>query len=158
MDSKYIFDKDLHLTFDVRIIMRKKRFIFGCIDHFYSHGQRLYKFFVSLKPLDATTLLTSLLSKAFLPRWDNTWAPDTVMSFWSADTLFWQLSIDHNSWIGCTISGCRLPHYSLRVLHFKLVSLCGEQTEGRAFGRMVMWLPKFLEWIDGHFLFAMGYI
>ena len=45
MDSKYIFDKDLHLTFDVRIIMRQKRFIFGCIDHFYSHGQRLYKFF-----------------------------------------------------------------------------------------------------------------
>ena len=45
MDSKYIFDKFLHLTFDVRIIMRKKRFIFGCVDHLYSHGQRLYKFF-----------------------------------------------------------------------------------------------------------------
>ena len=30
------------------------------------------------------------------PRWVNTWARDTVKWYWSADTLFWQLSIDHN--------------------------------------------------------------
>ena len=26
----------------------------------------------------------------------DTWHPNTVMWYWSADTLFWQLSIDHN--------------------------------------------------------------
>ena len=30
------------------------------------------------------------------PRWVNTWARYTVKWYWSADTLFWQLSIDHN--------------------------------------------------------------
>ena len=26
----------------------------------------------------------------------DTWAHDTVLQYWSVDTLFWQLSIDHN--------------------------------------------------------------
>ena len=26
----------------------------------------------------------------------HTWAPDMVRWYWSADTLFWQVSIDHN--------------------------------------------------------------
>ena len=30
------------------------------------------------------------------PGWVDTWARDTVRWYWSADTLFWQLSIDHN--------------------------------------------------------------
>ena len=30
------------------------------------------------------------------PRWVNTWARDTVMWYWSVDTLFWQLLIDQN--------------------------------------------------------------
>ena len=29
-------------------------------------------------------------------QWVDTWAHDTVLQYWSADTLFWQLSIDHN--------------------------------------------------------------
>ena len=30
------------------------------------------------------------------PRWVGTRARDMVMWYWSADTLFWQLSTDHN--------------------------------------------------------------
>ena len=30
------------------------------------------------------------------PRWVDTWARDTVKWYWSAGTLFWQLSIDQN--------------------------------------------------------------
>ena len=30
------------------------------------------------------------------PRWVDTWACATVRWYWSADALFWQLSIDHN--------------------------------------------------------------
>ena len=44
-----------------------------------------------------------MLSKQFHTKWDlytssrvDTWARDTVKLYWSADTLFWQLSIDHN--------------------------------------------------------------
>ena len=28
--------------------------------------------------------------------WVDTWARDAVDWYWSADTLFWQLLIDHN--------------------------------------------------------------
>ena len=37
-----------------------------------------------------------ITSKNTRPRWVDTWARDTVRWYWSADTLFWQLSIDHN--------------------------------------------------------------
>ena len=37
-----------------------------------------------------------ITSKITRPRWVDTWARGTVMWYWSADTLFWQLSIDHN--------------------------------------------------------------
>ena len=30
------------------------------------------------------------------PRWADTWARGTVRWYWSADVLFWQLSVDHN--------------------------------------------------------------
>ena len=30
------------------------------------------------------------------PRWVDTSARDTVRWYWSVDTLFWQLSVDHN--------------------------------------------------------------
>ena len=37
-----------------------------------------------------------ITSKNTWPRWVDTWARDTVKWYWSADTLFWQLSIDHS--------------------------------------------------------------
>ena len=49
---------------------------------------------------DCDHLKTSNLSadnfKNTSPRWVNTWAHDTVIWYWSAGTLFWQLSIDQN--------------------------------------------------------------
>ena len=37
-----------------------------------------------------------LTSKNTWPRWVDIWARDSLKWYWSADTLFWQLSIDHN--------------------------------------------------------------
>ena len=36
------------------------------------------------------------LQKNTWPQWADTWAHHTVRWYWSADALFWQLSIDHN--------------------------------------------------------------
>ena len=36
-----------------------------------------------------------ITSKNTRPRWVETWARGTVKWYWSADSLFWQLSIDH---------------------------------------------------------------
>ena len=35
----------------------------------------------------------------------DTWHPNTVMWYWSADTLFWQLSIDHNIDVQYQVAG-----------------------------------------------------
>ena len=35
-------------------------------------------------------------SKDMWPQWVGVWASNTVMWLWSVDTLFWQLSTDHN--------------------------------------------------------------
>ena len=52
------------------------------------------------------------------PRWVDTWARGTVRWYWSADTLFWQLSIDHNidvqlvfSWAPKLASKCESKHW-----------------------------------------------
>ena len=51
------------------------------------------------------------------PRWVNTWARRTVRWYWSADALFWQLSIDHNidvqlvfSWAPKLAKKCESKH------------------------------------------------
>ena len=41
-------------------------------------------------------LKTSNFSADNGPRWVYSWARDTVRWYWSVDTLFWQLPIDHN--------------------------------------------------------------
>ena len=53
-----------------------------------------------------------ITSKNTRPRWADTWARDTVRKYWSADTLFWQLSIDHNIDVQyvCNISFPMLPN------------------------------------------------
>ena len=38
----------------------------------------------------------STSKKTTRPRWIVTWARDMVKWYWSADTLLWQVSIDHN--------------------------------------------------------------
>ena len=66
----------------------------------------------------------------FLP--DNFKYRDTVRRYWSADTLFWQLSIDHNvdvqavsSWAPKVVKKCESKHWFS----------CGE--DGRTVGRSV---------------------
>ena len=53
---------------------------------------------IKLEPAIIWKLVTfqRITSKNTWPRWHDIWAPDTVKWYWSADTLFWQLSIDHN--------------------------------------------------------------
>ena len=68
---------------------------------------------------------------------------DTVRWYWSADTLFWQLSIDDNidvqsafSWAPKVARKCESKHSYA----------CG--ADGRSVGRSVTWLPNFLGWVD----------
>ena len=64
------------------------------------------------------------------------------MWYWSADTLFWQLSIDDNidvpsasSWAPKVARKCESKHWYV----------CG--ADGRSVGRSVTWLPNFLGWV-----------
>ena len=54
-----------------------------------------------------------ITSKNTRPWWVDTWARDTVRWYWSADTLLWQLSIDHNINVQyvCNISLAVLPNW-----------------------------------------------
>ena len=78
------------------------------------------------------------------PRWVDTWAHDRVRWYWSADTLFWQLSTDHNidvqsvfSWAPKLARKCESKHWYA----------CG--ADGRSFVRCtVTWQPNFLGWVD----------
>ena len=75
----------------------------------------------------------------------DTWARNTVRRYWSADTLFWQLSIDHNidvqsasSWPPKVVRKCESKHW---------FSFCedGRRSVGRC---TVTWLANFLGWVD----------
>ena len=51
-------------------------------------------------------------------QWVDTWSRGTVRWYWSADTLFWQLSIDHNidvqlvfSWAPKLARKCESKHW-----------------------------------------------
>ena len=59
-----------------------------------------------------------ITSKNTRPWWVDTWARDTVRWYWSADTLFWQLSIDDNidvqsasSWAPKVARKCESKHW-----------------------------------------------
>ena len=84
-----------------------------------------------------------ITSKNTRPWWVDTWARDMVRWYWSADTLFWQLSIDDNinvqsasSWAPKVARKCESKHWYA----------CG--ADGRLVGRSVTWLPNFLGWVD----------
>ena len=60
-------------------------------------------------------------------RWVDTRARDIIMWYWSADTLFWQLSIDHNMDVQYQVSGSDSGE---KVWAFTLVALwCGRKGE-----------------------------
>ena len=59
-----------------------------------------------------------ITTKNSRPGWVDTWARDTVRWYWSADTLFWQLSIDDNidvqsafSWAPKVARKCESKHW-----------------------------------------------
>ena len=59
-----------------------------------------------------------ITSKNTRPWWVDTWARDTIRWYWSADTLFWQLSIDDNidvqsafSWASKVARKCESKHW-----------------------------------------------
>ena len=61
-----------------------------------------------------------ITSKNTRPRWVDSRACDAVMWYWSVDTLFWQLSIDHNidvqsvcSWAPKLARKCESKHWFL---------------------------------------------
>ena len=64
--------------------------------------------------------------------------------YWSADTLFWELSIDHNMDVQYQVVGSDIS---------KLATMCEISrwfpctADGRSDRRTVTWLPKFLGWI-----------
>ena len=59
-----------------------------------------------------------ITSKNTRPQWVDTWARDMARWYWSADTLFWQLSIDDNievqsasSWAPKVSRKCESKHW-----------------------------------------------
>ena len=62
----------------------------------------------------------------------DTWARDTVRWYWSADTLFWQLSIDDNIDVQSAFSWAP---YAARKCESKHWYACG--ADGRSVGRSV---------------------
>ena len=77
----------------------------------------------------------------------DAWARGPVRWYWSADILFWQLSIDHIDvqlvfyWAPKLARKCESKHWFP----------CGTD------GRTVTWLPNFVGWVDYHISLAMGY-
>ena len=96
------------------------------------------------------TLITLL--KVPTPRWVDTWARGTVRWYWSGDTLFWQLSIDHNIDVQLVFTCAPKLAKKCKSRHWLP---CG--ADGRSLARCtVAWLRNFLGWVDYHLSLAMG--
>ena len=76
------------------------------------------------------------------PRWVDTSARDTVKWYWSADTLFWQMSIDHNIDVqyACIyqFSCASKLAISVQDLMWHLTSACMWWVYGRSFVHYVI--------------------
>ena len=89
-----------------------------------------------------------ITSKNTRPRWVDTWARDTARWYWSADTLFWQLSIDHNIDVPSVFSWAPWAPKVARkcdTMHWYVCGADGRSAGGRC---TVTWLPNFLRWVD----------
>ena len=82
--------------------------------------------------LKTSNLSADNFKKNTWPRWVDTWARDTVKWYWSACTLFWQLSIDQNIDVQyvCIIS---LTSKSMRlnIVRDLVKQLTGQQTASK---------------------------
>ena len=93
------------------------------------HMNHWKKINLSLRSFETGNLSADNFKKIFRPRWVDTWAHGTIMWYWWADTLLWQLSINHNideqlvfSWARKLAKKCESKHWFL----------CG--VDGRSFG------------------------
>ena len=86
-----------------------------------------------------------ITSKNTRPRWVDTWARDTVRWYWSADTLFWQLSIDHNIDVQSVFSWAPKLARKCESKHWFPCGAVGQPAGSRC---TVTWLPNFLGWVD----------
>jgi len=82
----------------------------------------------------------------------DTWNHDTVRWYWSADTLFWQLSIDHNIDVQSAFSWAPKVARKSESKHWYACGAHGRSV-ARSLDRSVTWLPNFLGWVD---LFTYG--
>ena len=90
-----------------------------------------------------------ITSKITRPRWVDTWARGTVRWYWSADTLFWQLSIYHNIDVRCVSSWSPKLARKCESKHWFPCG-AGGRSLARSVGRCtVTWLPNFLIWGQG---------
>ena len=64
------------------------------------------------------------------PRWVDTWARDNVKWYWSADTLFWQLAIDHNIDVQYVLSN-KLESMRLNIDRDLVKQLTGQRTASK---------------------------
>ena len=100
---------------------------------------------IKLEPAIVWKLVTCqrITLKNTWSRWVDTWTRDTVRWYWSADSLFWQLSTDRNINVQLVFSWAP-----------KLARKCESKqwfpfgADGRSLGRCtVTWLPNFLGWV-----------
>ena len=85
------------------------------------------------------------------PWWVDTWGRDKVRWYWSADTLFWQLSINDN--IDVQSASSRAPKVA-RKWESKHWYACG--ADGRSVGRSVGPSRDYQIFWDGQITLAMG--
>ena len=89
---------------------------------------------IGLEPAVNWKLVTCqrITSKSTRPRWVDTRARDTVRWHWSADTLFWQVSIDHNMDVQYQVAP-GLPNYYLQLENVRLnIGFPAVRTDGRS--------------------------
>ena len=65
----------------------------------------LKKLNLSLRSFEKYQLVSGYLQKNTRTQWVDTWARDTVRRNWSAETLFWQLSINQNMDVQYQVAG-----------------------------------------------------
>ena len=70
---------------------------------------------------------------------------DTIRWYWSADTLFWQLSIDHSIDVQSVFSWAPKLARKCESKHWYACRADGRRSVGRC---TITWLPNFQGWVD----------
>ena len=117
--------------------------------------ESLEKINLSLQSFD-TLVICQRITR---PWWVDNWARGKVRWYWSVDTLFWQLSTDHNidvqlvfSWAPKLARKCESKHW----FPCGADGSSGRRVVGQSVSQCkVTWLPNFLGWVDYHISLGM---